>query len=196
MLEKPETAEQRILEAAVACIEEFGLKGATIRRIAERAEVNTAAINYYFRTKEQLMDRVIGLTLDNAFDWNDLRDTETLPPKERLFAILEHLTEGAQRFPEITRAHFFEAMVNGNYDAPGVAALNRFMEALFGKLRAKGFAGDDRELRLILAQAFFAGVYSVGTVPNLCRAFLQADLTETENRREYLRFLVDRLMGG
>ena len=41
-----DTVEIKIIEAAIDCIEQFGLKGATNRRIAEKAGVNLAAINY------------------------------------------------------------------------------------------------------------------------------------------------------
>lgn len=43
-----------LLEAAGQIFAEKGLKGATVRKICERAGVNIAAINYYFRDKERL----------------------------------------------------------------------------------------------------------------------------------------------
>lgn len=111
-----EGAELRILEAAIAAIEEFGFQNVTVRRIAARAGVNIAAINYYFRTKEQLIEKVIRLTLDNTFDWGELTHADGLPPKEMLAAVMDHLSMGALNYPAITRAHFYEAMVNGNND--------------------------------------------------------------------------------
>ena len=189
-----EEIEQRILEAAVACIEEFGISHTTVRKIAAKADVNTAAINYYFRTKEQLVDKAIELTLKNAFDWGDLQDTESLPPREQLLAIVEHLAKGAQDFPRITRAHFYETMVNGNYETSAVKALNRFMETLLAKFRDKGCMMDDRALRYSLTQVFMAGMFSIGVVPNLCSDFLGADLTDDRERRTYLRHLVDRMI--
>ena len=69
-----DTIEIKIIEAAIDCIEQFGLKGATNRRIAEKAGVNLAAINYYFRSKENLIERVMETTLHNAFDWDDIQD--------------------------------------------------------------------------------------------------------------------------
>ena len=56
--EKP-TTEQLILEAAE---EEFLLKGfdgARTTAIAERAGVTHAMLHYYFRTKEQLFERIV-----------------------------------------------------------------------------------------------------------------------------------------
>jgi AcrR family transcriptional regulator len=189
-----EGIEERILEAAIACIEEFGVHRLTVRRIAAKAGVNTAAINYYFRTKEQLKDRVDELTIRNAFDWSDLQGTEALPPREQLLAIMEHLTEGALNFPQVTRAHFFESMMNGNYESRAVRELNRFMETLLFKFREKGCRMEEKALRFSISQVFMAGLFSLGVVPNLCRDFLGADLTDAGARRAYLQHLVDRLI--
>jgi AcrR family transcriptional regulator len=49
-----ENARERLLEAAGEIFAEKGFKGATVREIIERAGVNIAAVNYYFRDKERL----------------------------------------------------------------------------------------------------------------------------------------------
>ncbi|HTU21127.1 MAG TPA: CerR family C-terminal domain-containing protein [Gemmataceae bacterium] len=45
---------ERLLEAAGEIFAEKGFKGATVREIIDRAGVNIAAVNYYFRDKERL----------------------------------------------------------------------------------------------------------------------------------------------
>lgn len=50
---------ERILEAAGEIFAEFGFRGATVRKICERAKVNVAAINYYFGGKEKLYSEVL-----------------------------------------------------------------------------------------------------------------------------------------
>jgi AcrR family transcriptional regulator len=45
---------QRLLEAAGEIFAEKGFEGATVRKIIERAGVNIAGVNYYFRDKERL----------------------------------------------------------------------------------------------------------------------------------------------
>jgi AcrR family transcriptional regulator len=44
----------RLLEAAGQTFAEKGFKGATVREIVQRAGLNLAAVNYYFRDKEEL----------------------------------------------------------------------------------------------------------------------------------------------
>src|ERR1700710_1895610 len=45
---------ERLVEAAIKEFAEFGLSGARVERIAERAEINKQAIYYYFRDKDDL----------------------------------------------------------------------------------------------------------------------------------------------
>ena len=187
-------AELRILEAAIAAIEEFGLKNVTVRRIAAKAGVNIAAINYYFRTKEQLLDKVLEMTVDNAFDWSDLAQTDSLPPKEQLFAIMDHLTKGALNFPETTRAHFYEAMVNGNNETRAVYEMNRFMETIFQKFVKNGCRMKEKDLRFSITQVFMSGLFSIGVMPNVYGIFQHADLTKDAERRKFLHHLIDRLI--
>jgi AcrR family transcriptional regulator len=186
--------EQKIIEAAIACIEEFGFKDVTVRRIAAKAEVNSAAINYYFRSKEQLMEKVLDVTIGNAFDWSDLKDTESLPFREQLFAIVDHLIEGALHYPEITRAHFYKPMVEGIYDTRAVREMNAFMETLAQKFIQRGCKMEMGELRYSINQIFMAGMFTIGVVPNISRDFLGIDLKDRKERSEYLMQLINRLI--
>ncbi|MEO1218468.1 MAG: TetR family transcriptional regulator [Bacteroidota bacterium] len=49
-----DSTEQKIKETARVLFLEKGLRGTTIREVAEKAGVNVALVNYYFRTKNKL----------------------------------------------------------------------------------------------------------------------------------------------
>lgn len=49
-----DVTQQRLLEAAGQIFAEKGFEGATVREICQKAHVNIAAVNYYFRDKERL----------------------------------------------------------------------------------------------------------------------------------------------
>jgi TetR/AcrR family transcriptional regulator len=58
MVDKDQSAEQKILEAAKEVFFEQGMAGARMQDIADRAGINKALLHYYFRSKEKLFDVV------------------------------------------------------------------------------------------------------------------------------------------
>jgi AcrR family transcriptional regulator len=185
--------EQKILEAAIACVEKIGEGRATVREIAREAGVNVAAINYYFRTKAQLMDRVREITLENAFDWSDFADSEEKGPRARMACILAHLVAGAQAFPQITRSHFL-ALLDGESErrAHICEFFTQFMNRLYDDMVSRGMAPGDA-LRDRLIQAVSASVLGIGLHADLWSAFRGADMKIPAVRDGYIEELLDRL---
>jgi TetR/AcrR family transcriptional regulator len=71
---------QRILDAAFAEFAEFGLSGARVDRIAERAGANKQLIYYYFVDKDGLFDAAIRAM---AQRFNEVRSTLPVAPADR-----------------------------------------------------------------------------------------------------------------
>lgn len=90
---------QRLLEAAGEVFAEKGFKAATVREIIERAGVNIAAVNYYFRDKESLYRAV----LEYGFQCHIQR-----LPQPSLAADIP----AAERFRVLIRAIFRELVVD------------------------------------------------------------------------------------
>ena len=59
MNEPEQTTEEKILEAASEVFTEKGFSGTRTRDIAEKAGINLALLNYYFRSKEKLFEQVM-----------------------------------------------------------------------------------------------------------------------------------------
>jgi TetR/AcrR family transcriptional regulator len=57
-MEKDQSTEQKILEAAREVFVEKGMDGARMQDIADRAGMNKALLHYYFRSKEKLFEKV------------------------------------------------------------------------------------------------------------------------------------------
>ena len=86
-MKKDLTTEERILTAARQVFLSRGMDGARMQDIADEAGINKALLHYYFRSKDQLFERIF-LEVANAF----------LP---KVFAILDSdltLFEKIERF--------------------------------------------------------------------------------------------------
>ncbi len=193
MEDQPMTPEDKIILATIECIEKYGLQGVTNRRIAAQAGMNGAAINYYFRSKKVLLDRVMKTTLDNAFDWEDFEALPSSTPQERCTAIFEDLIKGGCNYPGMTRAHFYAVLSEGRSDTEAARRLNQFVSHLAVDLRQRGITREEADLRLALTQ-LTAAVMLVIMVPDLFQQSTGLNLCEPEARHRFVSRLVDRLL--
>ncbi len=56
---KEEERRHQILWAAIACVAESGIEGATLKSIARRAGASTGMITYYFKDKNELIENAL-----------------------------------------------------------------------------------------------------------------------------------------
>ena len=160
----------KIIEATIECIEREGIQSVTIRKIAKLAGVNSAAINYYFRSKEKLVEEVMRNTVEHVFeDWREIINDESRSVRERLFLLFTDYMEGAIMYPGISKAHMWEPLINNNYDALFVKLLNGFFQNLVKKLSLE-LERPVKELKLVVIHLFSAVTMPI-LMPDLYRDF-------------------------
>ncbi|MFI5394944.1 MAG: TetR/AcrR family transcriptional regulator [Candidatus Binatia bacterium] len=111
--ERSDETRERVINAAIQCIAEYGYKHASVTRIAERSGVSWGGIQHHFGTK----DAIIQAVLDNALDEFLLDSQRISPTDETLENRVKVMVEGAWRlmnrpgfraFFEITLSHRHE----------------------------------------------------------------------------------------
>ncbi len=97
MTEDKTGTRSRILEAAAEIIGKERNLNLTIREIANRADVNIASINYHFQSKENLLDQVEMMLMENIRHIYTNLDDSTVSPRERLIRwgnnLIKHLID-------------------------------------------------------------------------------------------------------
>ena len=90
-----DSTRQKLLTAACEVFAENGFKNTTVRDICNRAEVNVAAINYHFGSKEKLYEAVWeyanNLAVKNRVNFLDLEGTSD--PEKRIRIFIKTLLE-------------------------------------------------------------------------------------------------------
>ena len=158
--DKREQTKYEIITAAVECIDEFGIKGATIRKIADKAGVNSAAISYYFGSRDDLINIAMESTLDNAFDFTDFVYPKNADYKTVLKSMFEHWRHGTVSYPGITRAHFEDIMAGSGENKTTLTRIKKFLDDTYELLTAHGLEKCDanyKKLNLVFG-AFIATV--------------------------------------
>ena len=84
------STEERIVEFAGELFAQYGFRGATIRKICDRAGVNLSAIKYHFGGKEKLYSEVLNHWHEFAIEKYPplLGVTEKAPPEKQLRAFI------------------------------------------------------------------------------------------------------------
>lgn len=186
-LDEKTGARERIIFAAIGILEKDGARGITTRRIAAEAGVNTAAVNYYFRSKNELVRQVLSLTLSHGFaDWIEVLQDRSLDSPSRLYAALSIMLEGIERNPGVVRAHMFESGVMEESRVELGGHLSSFLDAAASLLSPYGVPEADLRLRLGIA---VLAVMSAGLMPE------QVEAVSPSGREGVILALVDFITG-
>lgn len=103
---KQDDRKQALLDAAKQLLEEEPEpERVTSRRIAARAGVNAAMINYYFRSKDRLLRKAVGELLNISAGIFSVPPAPGLSPKERLRSVLRAICGVVLRYSRYTRVY-------------------------------------------------------------------------------------------
>lgn len=190
----PQAPEVRILEATIACIEQDGIDNLTTRKIAEQAGVNIAAINYYFRSKERLVEEVMKMTIQHMQD--DLLEIihqESIPFLQRLENVVIWLIEGGKRFPKMLMAHMYGILVEKRTDTLAMRMFQDIFEQMYRQAVAAYPALPPENVRAALAQVMSAAFFTM-LAPDFFQQnnFLVADVDNTGRLARYTAQMFER----
>jgi TetR/AcrR family transcriptional repressor of bet genes len=85
----PDSTVDRTLAATLACISEQGIAAASTHAIAERAGLNQGNIHYHFRSKDQLLLRLLEVLYENSRENIQELAESDLAPRAKLEAIVD-----------------------------------------------------------------------------------------------------------
>jgi len=197
------STEDRILEAAHTVFVRQGTRAASLKDIAQEADVNQALLHYYFNDKETLADTVFEQVV-----------SEFIPQIQEVFIaeqpIEEKVTTIVQQYLELIRKNPYLPFYI-------VGELNQNPEEMKSRIRAMGLAPFDEldrldeqlqkeaeagELRPISAEQFIVNLLSLCIFPFITRPLLETlfDMDGAafeqfiEDRKEHIpRFFLDAL---
>ncbi len=187
---------EKIIIATLECIEKKGIQAVTVRDIAQQAEVNIAAVSYYFGSKENLLDEALKFSLYSTLSQNIEEVIRTNPtPRQLLKTIFKDFFQGALNFPNLTRAHIYRPFVNGNNNGIIIEWLNELASQLAVKIESSGQINVDSEkLKMALAQ-MITNMLFWSLLPDMFNKFLAVDFRDTVQQDKYIDLLLDRYLG-
>jgi AcrR family transcriptional regulator len=177
-----------IVQAALDSMEKYGMEGLTVRKIAAEANVNVAAINYHFRSKENLLAQVLDLASANAFRSID-EEVPALTGKDvesQLQEFLTNFSRGLVEYPNVSRVLIHKLMFDDQPGDPVTRRLKEFLQALAERFaRLRDTDRDNPEVRLDTAK-LISVLICMGLMPTVFQDALGLDVRDPDTRAELI----------
>lgn len=174
---------QLILEAVVTCIEKYGIDKVTTRKIAQEAGTNIASINYYFRSKDDLVAEALSMTIKHMMeDVFAAIDNKGQSFEESLRSVFFYLLDGSIRFPGVSTAHLYKAVIEKKYDSLSAKAIIQVYERLAVRAAQEYPRKNKQEMSVLLAQILSSIMFSL-LAPAFFPVAQEYRLTNSENAK-------------
>lgn len=95
------SVQEKILDKALYLIGKNGSLKVSIRSIAKEANVNVSAINYYFGTKDEMLNHVKQFYIANTFSAYSILDSNEYNSEEKLILSSNEIMEYTLKYPGI-----------------------------------------------------------------------------------------------
>lgn len=148
-----QSAKDRILNATLYIIGKEGFQNVTIRKIANIADVNVASINYYFGSKDHVINEALKCITSKFVNSFQLLDDNESAPVDKLRIFLRSYSDISVEYPDIFKNFITQLIYNGTHQSEYMEFL-RDKGAYSIKNTLKDMTGikDDRILSLMALQ--------------------------------------------
>lgn len=145
-MQRMDSTKERIREVALDVFAERGFEGTSTREICSRAGVNGAALNYHWRSKEQLWEAVCA-TCGDWFAGVVAKVDMSAAPGDAIASFLRLVFDGLVEDPRPIRVVLWASMQPSAKDREGVAGNFRpfvdFGNVYLKALKAQGLLGSE-----------------------------------------------------
>ena len=183
----------KIMKTAVEIIGREGNLNVTIREIAERAAVNIAAINYHFSSKENLIEEVERVTMEQIqLIYNRLTDAGRTP-RERLMAWADELMRYLIDYPGVIYMIGARILQSENKSA-GLAEYLSTADIRLNPVVQELTGINDQKLLSFKALQLLSGVAYPTLIYSGTKKALGQIISSERVRQSYLSTLIDSLV--
>jgi AcrR family transcriptional regulator len=183
---------QKIIEKAMKIIGQECRMNVTIREIANEAGVNLASINYYFRSKEKLIEEVEDFFCQNIQKITDILDEQTTSLVDKIENWAKKLMHYLAEYPGVM---FLWALYVLNCQ-PGDSKISQIIqlsEIKLGKLMAELNPKLDKETIGFQVTQILAGIINPVILYKVAGGNLDISIENPELRDRYIHFLFQHL---
>lgn len=189
-------AKDRILNSTLYIIGKEGFQNVTIRKIAAAADVNIASINYYFGSKEGVINEALKCLTSKFMSSFEILDNKENTPIERLRNFLRSYSDASVEYPDVFR-NFVNQLI---YSEDTGFDYIKFIENE-GTFKIKDILSevtgvkDEEKLSMMAMQGIASIIFPILS-NNLGRKFSHLNYKDKNVRYQYIEVLIKSLQGN
>lgn len=181
------TAKEKIFEAVLELMEsEENIESITTRQIAQKAEVNLALINYYFKSKENLLSQAAQIKMEGIISQVLEYSSSKEPASERLKKLLAAAADFSFRYNEIFKISVGGELKEGCKNT--CALVMPLLEEIF-------INKSEADLRIIALQLMLPFHYIV-LYPDKYKDYLNTDFFDKQQRTQMIYKMADSILSA
>lgn len=192
MSETDKDTKQRIINATIDLLRTVASEKITMRRIAKQANVTLSSLNYYFQTKENLLNVAVQVTIGGLIPgwyakYNALKEKD---PRTKFRIMIKGTGKYLASNPKISRISITNDLLNGNDTDNTMQTSLAYLTAL------KEIYGDqksEQELKLLFHMIISAG-QSAFLRADIFKKYTGIDFSDDAQRDSFLDFMVNTLI--
>lgn len=194
-LDSKPTPKEKILQATFEIIGSKGVQAVTTRKIAARAGVNVAAVNYYFGSKDNVINEALKIFTSKLLSPYLHLDDTTLPPVERLRNFLRSYADSTLEYPDVFQNFIEQVMRHSDLSFEYIEFLKKVgWEKLEKLIREITLAQDGEDiLRMKIFQMFSSLEFPV-LIGVEMESLSQFDYYDRECRYQYVELVLKSLL--
>jgi TetR/AcrR family transcriptional regulator, cholesterol catabolism regulator len=135
---------KRILDATLALASKGGYEAVQMRAVAERADVALGTLYRYFPSKIHLLVSALARELERVRERTERVPVPGETPYSRLMFILDRITKGLQRDPQLTEAMTRAFMFADASAAAEVDTVGRLMDRMIARALTDGEPSEEQ----------------------------------------------------
>jgi AcrR family transcriptional regulator len=186
----------RILNSTLYIIGKEGFQNVTIRKIAATADVNVASINYYFGSKEGVINEALKCLTSKFMSSFEILQNKQITPIDRLRSFLRSYSDASVEYPDVFRNFVNQLIYNDDMkfdyikfiEDEGVFKIKDILSEVTG-------IKDEEKLSMMALQGIASLIFPVIS-DNQTRKISNLNYKDKNVRYKYIDVLIKSLQGN
>lgn len=185
-------ARDRIISATLDIIGNEGFQNVTVRKIAAAAGVNIAAVNYYFGSKDNVINEALRYMTDKIDSSFNFLDDLSVPPETRLRNFLRSYSDSMLTHPDVFKNYISQSIIKFEIDRNDFLKDSRF-DKLKSTLEEIKEVEYDKYFAMRILQVIGSLAFPV-VMGGKIKKIYGIDYSDKETRYEYVELLLKAFM--